>query len=163
MPGLFRNFNNLGNPNTFQPYQPGYTVGQIQPSQSYSSMPVMNPQMQQTPRFNPVTMPQSNIIWISSKDDIQAYPTGRGWQQLFGVMNDDANLFYLRETDLNGVIQPIKTIRYEIVDETESSKEVSASSPAPVPTEQPAVSREEFDSLTNAVNTLTTKLADLLN
>ena len=121
------------------------------------------PPAQQT---SPVTQaiqsmtPQSNIIWIDNKSEIDSYPTGRGWQQWFGDKNRP--YLYVREMDMNGVIQPIKTVRFQIEDDappvqdavTEPAKEEAKS--ADVPT------REEFDKLSESVNMLVDKLSDLL-
>lgn len=97
-------------------------------------------------------IPQSNIIWLDSEDEISKYPIGRGWQQLFG--DKQKPLFYIRETDLNGIMQPLKRLRYTIEDSTSTESQSTQVTNS--------VTREEFDSLAKSVNNMTEKLADLL-
>lgn len=124
--------------------------------------PIMQPSMQNVQQNLQSMIPQSNIIWIDDVSQISTFPTGSGWQQWFGLKNEQ--VLFVRETDMNGVTQPIRKVRYEI--ETENAQ------PAPVqqqPQPQQAeektlngVGREEFDKLTESVNLLTEKLSDLL-
>lgn len=51
--------------------------------------------------------PQSNMIWIDDPSEIANWPSGRGWQQWFG--DKTSMKVYVRDTDANGVIQPLKT------------------------------------------------------
>ncbi len=118
--------------------------------------------------------PQSNIIWVNNEQEINNYPSGRGWQQLFGDKNK--NMFYIRETDLNGVTQPIRRLSYTFEDQVPQQQ---VQPQAPVQQQDPqttpqqsvqenlqtvpsVVSREEFDQLAKAVNLMTDKLSDLL-
>ena len=106
-------------------------------------------------------IPQSNIIWVESKDEIASYPTGRGWQQWFGDKNKP--YLYVREMDMNGVIQPLKTVRFQIEDEPVQQE--SPASEAPTEESKPQIdapTREEFNKLSDAVNMLVDKLGDLL-
>lgn len=143
--------------------------------QNYSAMP-------QQPQAAPMIPNQTNLIWVESKDEIATYPTGRGWQQWFGDKNEQ--ILYVRDTDANGVTQPIVKLRYEIVDETNSgqSQEVAqgrldapgigaALTQSPVQPQTPVAapapeyngpSREEFDKLNASVEMLVDKLGDLL-
>ena len=88
-------------------------------TQATPQIPTMQPQP--TPQS---FTPQSNIIWVNNEQEINNYPSGRGWQQLFGDKNK--NMFYIRETDLNGVTQPIRRLSYTFEDQTQQA-------PAPVP------------------------------
>lgn len=118
--------------------------------------PIMQPSMPTMQQNLQSMIPQSNIIWIDDFSQISSFPTGNGWQQWFGLKNEQ--VLFVRETDMNGVTQPIRKVRYEI--ETENTQ----AAPVQQPSEsQPAgVGREEFDKLTESVNLLTEKLADLL-
>lgn len=51
--------------------------------------------------------PQSNMIWIDDPAEIVNWPSGRGWQQWFG--DKTSMKVYVRDTDANGVIQPLRT------------------------------------------------------
>ena len=97
-------------------------------------------------------IPQSNIIWVNNEAEIANYPTGRGWQQLFGDKNK--SMFYIRETDLNGITQPLRRLSYTFEDT--KSVEVQA-----VPSDN-SVTRQEFNDLAASVKNMTEKLADLL-
>ena len=97
-------------------------------------------------------IPQSNIIWVNSEAEINNYPTGRGWQQLFGDKNKA--MFYIRETDLNGITQPLRRLTYTFEDPKPAESQT-------VQTDT-SVTREEFDKLAGSVNSMTEKLADLL-
>lgn len=118
---------------------------------SYGVLAPSAPAIQPTPTPQSFT-PQSNIIWVNNETEINNYPTGRGWQQLFGDKNKP--MFYIRETDLNGITQPVKKLSYVFED------------PKPVETQpvsaEESVTRKEFNDLAAAVNTMTDKLADLL-
>ena len=118
---------------------------------SYGVLPQTTPTVQPTPTPQSFT-PQSNIIWVNNETEINNYPTGRGWQQLFGDKNKP--MFYIRETDLNGITQPVKKLSYTFEDP-------KAAEVQPTPTDN-SVTREEFNSLAASVNTMTEKLADLL-
>lgn len=131
-------------------------------AQPVPQVPTMQPQP--TPQS---FTPQSNIIWVNSEQEINNYPTGRGWQQLFGDKNK--NMFYIRETDLNGVTQPIRRLSYSFEDQTQQVPQQVSGQPQMQPQQTPApevsaggVSREEFDKLAQAVSLMTDKLADLL-
>ena len=114
-------------------------------------------QMMNTPMNTPQSfVPQSNIIWVNGEEEISNYPTGRGWQQLFGDKNK--NMFYIRETDLNGITQPVRRLHYEF---EETQAPAPANQPQAAPTENP-VTREEFDKLVGAVSSMTDKLSELL-
>lgn len=182
MAGIFGGFGPYSNMYGYGGYGTGNGVGYTTPTTptapSYGSMATQAtpqiPTMQPQPTPQSFT-PQSNIIWVNSEQEINNYPTGRGWQQLFGDKNK--NMFYIRETDLNGVTQPIRRLAYIFEDQTQQA-------PAPVPAQMPqqvsgqlqmqpqqtpapevsagGVSREEFDKLAQAVSLMTDKLADLL-
>ena len=129
--------------------------------------PIMQPSVPQNLQS---MIPQSNIIWIDDPNQIASFPTGIGWQQWFGLKNEQ--VMYIRETDMNGVTQPIRRVRYELhmaPEQNQSSVSVqSQESAAPVQTGVSTeavhdhVSREEFDKLADAVNLMTDKLSDLL-
>lgn len=127
--------------------------------------PIMQPSVPQNLQS---MIPQSNIIWIDDPNQIASFPTGMGWQQWFGLKNEQ--IMYIRETDMNGVTQPIRRVRYELDMPAEQNQntipqtqETSAPAtvPAPVPV-QDSISREEFNKLADTVNLMTDKLSDLL-
>ena len=131
--------------------------------------PIMQPSVPQNLQS---MIPQSNIIWIDDPNQIASFPTGMGWQQWFGLKNEQ--VMYIRETDMNGVTQPIRRVRYELDMAPEQNQnaatqtqETSVPSPVPAPAQtsapvQDSVSREEFNKLADAVNLMTDKLSDLL-
>ena len=138
---------------------------------AFSQEPIMQPR----PQSNIQSMiPQSNIIWIDDPNQIASFPTGMGWQQWFGLKNEQ--VMYVRETDMNGITQPIRRVRYELdmtnepvqpqsqPQETPTTAPVqqSATVPAPAQPVNDGVSREEFNKLADAVNLMTDKLSDLL-
>lgn len=140
--------------------------------QNTSPMPSTEPMQVRQPTMQNTMIPhQSNIIWIDSENEIPNYPTGRGWQQWFGNKNEQ--ILYIRDTDTNGVIQPIVRVKYEVIEEqpvTQSSEQVAAVDP------NHYVDRNEFDaldkkldglgssvsSLTKTLTDMQDKLADLL-
>lgn len=124
-------------------------------SNPYSSLQNTNYQMQQVqtpmPQMSQQSFfPQSNIIWVDSLDEVNRHPTGRGWQQLFGDKNK--NIFYVRETDANGVTQPIKTLYYTYEEPEKEKMEIDSDT----------VTKEEFEKLASVVNSIADKLSDLL-
>ena len=129
--------------------------------------PIMQPSVPQNLQS---MIPQSNIIWIDDPNQIASFPTGMGWQQWFGLKNEQ--VMYIRETDMNGVTQPIRRVRYELdmaPEQNQSTAPIqSQESAAPVQTGvsteavRDHVSREEFNKLADAVNLMTDKLSDLL-
>lgn len=132
-------------------------------NQPFVSQPIMQPSVPQNLQS---MIPQSNIIWIDDPNQIASFPTGMGWQQWFGLKNEQ--VMYIRETDMNGVTQPIRRVRYELDMAPEQNQnaaaqtqETSASPSVPAPV-QDSVSREEFNKLADAVNLMTDKLSDLL-
>lgn len=135
------------------------------------AQPIMQPPMntmQQNLQNVQSMIPQSNIIWIDDVNQIAGFPTGRGWQQWFGLKNEQ--VMYVRETDMNGVTQPIRKVRYEPdVMESEPNRQAQPqqqtqeSAPAPPPPPANAVTREEFQELAGSVKTLTEKLTELLS
>ena len=125
-------FNTYVRPNNF--YQPSYTQPQT-----------MIPN-------------QTNIIWVDNEDQIATYPTGRGWQQWFGNKNEQ--ILYVRDTDSNGVTQPVVKLKYEVVTDPVQPVDVKQQDQSAVT--QTAPSREEFDKLTASVNMMLDKLGDLL-
>ena len=144
-------------------------------NQSFVSPPI-NPQpiMQPSVPQNLQSMiPQSNIIWIDDPNQIASFPTGMGWQQWFGLKNEQ--VMYIRETDMNVVTQPIRRVRYELDMANEQPRENTQPTAAPVPDQAQvtqsapiqgsvtdSVTRAEFDKLADAVNLMTDKLSDLL-
>jgi len=138
--------------------------------------PPINPQpiMQPTVPQNLQSMiPQSNIIWIDDPNQIASFPTGMGWQQWFGLKNEQ--IMYIRETDMNGITQPIRRVRYELDMANEQPQETSQPAPVQAPAQAQVtqsapiqgsvtdgVTREEFNKLADAVNLMTDKLSDLL-
>lgn len=102
---------------------------------------------------------QTNIIWVDNESQIASYPTGRGWQQWFGDKNDQ--ILYIRDTDSNGITQPVVKVRYEVIEQApvqnNTDTVASAQNSANV-----GPSREEFDKLSASVNMLIDKLGDLL-
>lgn len=149
----------------------GMSNGFNQPfvSPPINPQPIMQPSVPQNLQS---MIPQSNIIWIDDPNQIASFPTGMGWQQWFGLKNEQ--VMYIRETDMNGVTQPIRRVRYELDMAPEQNQnaatqtqETSAPSPVPAPAQasapvQDSVSREEFNKLADAVNLMTDKLSDLL-
>ncbi len=124
-------------------WMPNYIAPTPTPVQNY-------PQPQQT-----VIPNQTNIIWVDNAEQIATYPTGRGWQQWFGDKNEQ--ILYVRDTDANGVTQPIVKLRYEVMEvpsKTQTEEPVQQISNGPT--------REEFDKLSDSVNMLVDKLGDLL-
>ena len=147
----------------------GMNTGFNQPlvSPPINPQPIMQPSVPQNLQS---MIPQSNIIWIDDPNQIASFPTGIGWQQWFGLKNEQ--VMYVRETDMNGVTQPIRRVRYELdmvpeqnqnaVTQTqETSAPASISAPAPAPVND-GVTRDEFNKLADAVNLMTDKLSDLL-
>ena len=139
----------------------GGNYSYITPTPGTNSRTYYTPQYQTSPQANYMPpqnglqsmFPQSNLIWIKDKSMINNYPNGRGWQQWFGL--EDEQVIYVRETDMNGVTQPLKKITYQIVEDADLTKNVS----------QPVYdgpSREEFNALADSVKNMTEKLADLL-
>lgn len=149
----------------------GMNAGFNQPfvSPPINPQPIMQPSVPQNLQS---MIPQSNIIWIDDPNQIASFPTGMGWQQWFGLKNEQ--VMYVRETDMNGVTQPIRRVRYELDMAPEQNQNTvpqtqETSAPAPVPAPAPvsppvqdSVSREEFNKLADAVNLMTDKLSDLL-
>lgn len=127
-----------------------YYSGQTMPQ-----TPVQIPTMQPQPTPQSFT-PQSNIIWVNGEEEISNYPSGRGWQQLFGDKNK--NMFYIRETDLNGVTQPIRRLSYKFEDQQPQQTQTQETQQ----TVQSGVTRDEFDKLAQSVNLMAEKLSDLL-
>lgn len=134
----------------------------------YQNMPNMSTQtdpmaVQQPFMQNTMIPHQSNIIWIDNENEIPNYPTGRGWQQWFGNKNEQ--ILYIRDTDTNGVIQPIVRVKYEVIEEqpvTQPSEQVAVTDP------NHYVDRNEFDALDkkldglgSSVNSLTKTLTDM--
>lgn len=169
-------FYGAANYGTRAPYISATPIGTrgIGMNTGFNQMPVsppINPQpiMQPSVPQNLQSMiPQSNIIWIDDPNQIASFPTGMGWQQWFGLKNEQ--IMYIRETDMNGVTQPIRRVRYELdmaVEQNQNTipqtQETSAPAtvPAPVP-DQDSISREEFNKLADTVNLMTDKLSDLL-
>lgn len=117
--------------------------------------------------------PQSNMIWIDSPDEITNYPSGRGWQQWFGNKNEP--VVYIRETDSNGVIQPVVTVWLDFKGPASSEQAsaapaeepkaaVSASTTpaaAPAQTASSGPSREEFDALVSVSRQTSSNVAEL--
>lgn len=160
-------------------YNQGYGANGMN-NMGYQNMPNMSAQVdpmavQQPVMQNTMIPHQSNIIWIDNENEILNYPTGRGWQQWFGNKNEQ--ILYIRDTDTNGIIQPIVRVKYEVIEDQPavqpSVQQTEAA--APVNTNQ-YVNRNEFDNLNKkledmygSVNSLTKtlgnmqdKLADLL-
>lgn len=132
--------------------------------QNTSSMPSAEPMQIQQPTMQNTMIPhQSNIIWIDNENEIPNYPTGRGWQQWFGNKNEQ--ILYIRDTDTNGVIQPIVRVKYEVIEDqpvTQPSEQVAVTDP------NHYVDRNEFDALDkkldglgSSVNSLTKTLTDM--
>lgn len=114
--------------------------------------------------------PQSNLIWIDSPDEIPNYPSGRGWQQWFGDKN--AMKLYVRETDSNGVMQPVRTVWMQFEDPAPAPSQDStpidqgqnaAKSAMPQPGLAPEglPSREEFNALVDLAKTTSANVSDL--
>lgn len=114
--------------------------------------------------------PQSNIIWVDSPEEIQNYPSGRGWQQWFGDKN--AMKLYVRETDSNGVMQPVRTVWMQFEDPAPSVQQDNAQIEQGVNTDKSAASqpvtslggspsREEFDALVELAKTTSANVSDL--
>lgn len=178
MAGLFGGFNPYTDVYRYGGYGTGGGYyGSSQPTGSYAG-PLTTQASPQIPSMQPSPQsftPQSNIIWVNNEDEIKSYPTGRGWQQLFGDKNK--NMFYIRETDMNGVMQPIRRLSYTFEDQVmpqmnQQTGQVPVQT-QPVPQAQPpqpaqpmpqenGVSRDEFDKLSQAVNMMADKLSDLL-
>lgn len=148
--------------------------------QSYNTLPVVNPYIQRPltptvptaiPNYPPIiqnfSIPQqtpvqnmvpnqTNILWVDNENEIQNYPSGRGWQQWFGNKNEQ--ILYVRETDENGNVQPIVKLKYEVIEETKPEAQQETKT-EPV---YEGPSRKEFDDLASSVNMLVDKLGDLL-
>lgn len=155
--------------------QPGVTVPPVSGPNynpySTQSMPINSyqPTMQnQAPIMQAMQtmIPQSNMIWIDSVDEIPAYPTGRGWQQWFGDKNKP--FLYVRETDANGIMQPIRTVRFSIENGEQTNVqegEIVQEQKEDAATEQkvPDVpTREEFNAVVDSLRTISDQLKDLL-
>ena len=135
----------------------------------YVQQPIMQPRMNGIQQNLQSMIPQSNIIWIDDESQIANFPTGMGWQQWFGLKNEQ--VMFVRETDMNGVTQPIRKVRYDLDMAKEESQQTGTvtSVPAQVQTQNlpqqsapDGVTREEFNKLSDAVNMMTEKLSDLL-
>lgn len=139
--------------NSFNPYAQSFQ----QPYRPLPATPVSGFAPSQPIMQNVQSMvPQSNIIWIDDVSQIANFPTGRGWQQWFGLKNEQT--FYVRETDMNGVTQPLRRVVYQL-EEIQTNEPPASANPA---TPADTVSREEFNKLSESVNLMTEKLADLL-
>ena len=111
--------------------------------------------------------PQSNLIWIDSPDEIPNYPSGRGWQQWFGDKN--AMKLYVRETDSNGVMQPVRTVWMQFDDPSPSvpqdntavAQGQDAGQPSTMMPASTGPSREEFDALVALAKTTSANVGDL--
>lgn len=178
MAGLFGGFGPYQNLYGYGGYGTGNGVGYTTAAPS-SYGPLSTQATPQIPTMQPQPTPQSftpqsNIIWVNNEQEINNYPSGRGWQQLFGDKNK--NMFYIRETDLNGVTQPIRRLSYTFEDQVpqqqiqpqaQAQQQDLQTTPQQsvqenLQTVPNAVSREEFDQLAKAVNLMTDKLSDLL-
>ena len=150
----------------------GMNAGFNQPlvSPPINPQPIMQPSVPQNLQS---MIPQSNIIWIDDPNQIASFPTGMGWQQWFGLKNEQ--VMYVRETDMNGITQPIRRVRYELDMTNEQPREnpqpavASVRDQAQVTQSAPVqgsvtdgVTREEFNKHADAVNLMTDKLSDLL-
>lgn len=183
---LFGGMSNLG----MRPI--GAPTPNVQPSAGYlpqpanryynsyatAPMPQGNPMIPANPVNNILnTMqaitPQSNLIWVNNPDEIPNHVIGRGWQQWFGDKNEPK--LYIREMDMNGVMQPLQTVWVSFTDpnaaqQTQQSQPVSPSVQAPaqqevssssnqnaqIPVSAPQTTsarptREEFDDLAMSV------------
>lgn len=111
--------------------------------------------------------PQSNLIWIDSPDEIPNYPSGRGWQQWFGDKN--AMKLYVRETDSNGVMQPVRTVWMQFDDPSPSvpqdnmavTQGQDAGQPSTMAPASTGPSREEFNALVDLAKTTSANVSDL--
>ena len=145
--------------NPYLPVSPVTSVG-ARPF-GFNTQPIMQPSMPNTPQNLQSMIPQSNIIWIDDFSQIAGFPTGSGWQQWFGLKNEQ--VLFVRETDMNGVTQPIRKVRYEIETENTAPVQTQAAPVQPAPEARvEGVGREEFEQLAATVKNLTEKLADLL-
>lgn len=153
-------------PTGFSGMNNAYTQFNGQLTPGYQPRPMnsgsyMNPAMQAVQTM----IPQSNIIWIDSVDEISAYPTGKGWQQWFGDKHNP--YLYVRVTDANGIIQPISRVRFKIEDNQTSVVQEANVTPENEPEATPAVSdaptRDEFEQLSKAVNTISDSVNTLVD
>lgn len=176
----------MGQPTTVpQVNVPNFTPQPV--SRAYSSYvvpqqttaPVVSSVMPGSSTMNAIQSitPQSNMIWIDSPDEITNYPSGRGWQQWFGNKNEP--IVYIRETDSNGVIQPIVTVWLDFkgpgtTEQQNANNQVTAAEPVPdtkvasAPVSASASAsgtpptREEFNTLAAATKQTNSDVASLV-
>lgn len=104
------------------------------------------------------------MIWVDSIDEIAAYPTGRGWQQWFGDKHNP--YLYVRETDANGIIQPLRRVRFQIEENAQPNSqegEIINDGASEKTGDSNSPSREEFDKLSKMVNDLSGSVGNLVD
>ena len=96
-----------------------------------------------------MSMPQCNLIWVGSKDEVLNHPATPNETLYFGFSGDEP-IMWVRETDVNGRIKnPLHKLRYSI--------EEDAFGP-----EAQFVTKEEHQKLYDLVNSVSQKLDELL-
>lgn len=133
---------NYGFPATYNPMPPYY-----QP-------PLMQTQQTQTPTQQQQTAVPTDvgIIWVQGEAAAKSYPVARGNRVL--LMDSEKPVFYLKETDVNGVPTPLKSFDYkEHVIETSTGANT-----APEVDLSVFVRKDDFDALQTKIEGLQAKL-----
>lgn len=93
----------------------------------------------QTPIQNRIF--NDNRVFVQGEAGANSYPIG-GMNSIVQLMDSENQIFYLKSTDNNGMIQPLRKFKYEEIQ--------------PEPEESPYVTKEElnkkFDELMAAIN-----------
>ena len=102
------------------------------------------------PNFIPTLQPQpaiqnrifnDNRIFVQGEAGANSYPIG-GMNSTVQLMDSENQVFYLKSTDNNGMVQPLRKFKYEEIQ--------------PEPVESPYVTKEDFnrkfDELMAAIN-----------
>lgn len=102
---------------------------------------------------NPMTMiPQGPILaWVQGRQGVDNYPLGPNLRGYFFDTNE--NKFYVKTTDMYGVVQPIRTFNYsEEIQETPQNEQNNY------------VTRDEIEGIFNdALSSFKKELIDLTN
>lgn len=115
--------------------------GQYQPQQFQPVQPVQTMQ--------PMLQPAGNgIIWVQGEEGAKAYLTAPGASVL--LMDSENNTFYIKSSDQSGMPLPLRIFDY--------TERTAAGKPAVEPqTQVDFVTREEFNTLEDKLNTLLAK------
>ena len=97
--------NNTGFPVTYQPnyyQQTGYGYGQQQ-----NQMPQIATQQQTQPQYND----ENNFRWVQGESAAKSFYVQPGKSVM--LMDSEADIFYIKSTDLSGIPLPLRIFKYE--------------------------------------------------